>query len=243
MSDPEIMLERTSTTPLFAQVAQRISTSIASGNLRPGQQIPTEPELATTFGVSRITIRRAIEELSERGLLLKKQGKGTFVRETKIGRKIEHISSFSESCRASGMTPSARVLHREVLEAPPSDMEVDFGGQPVLYIRRIHYADGVPVMIENNYYPSLRLGFLATAPLEGSLFELLADRGVVIAGSRSSYIDALGATPAQAQLLDVLVGDPVFFLYREMLDSDGALVYVGRQHIAASRYRFTYDST
>ena len=88
MPNPEISLERTSTKPLFAQVAQSLNTSIASGGFRPGQQIPTEPELAATYGVSRITVRRAIEELCQHGLLIKRQGKGTFVRESKTARKI-----------------------------------------------------------------------------------------------------------------------------------------------------------
>lgn len=119
--NPEISLERTSTKPLFAQVAQSLSAAIASGDFRPGQQIPTEPEPATTYGVSRITIRRAIEELCQHGLLIKRQGKGTFVRESKTARKIAHISSFSESCRASSMVPSAEVLRRELLDSPPPD--------------------------------------------------------------------------------------------------------------------------
>lgn len=126
--NPEISLERTSTKPLFAQVAQSLSAAIASGDFRPGQQIPTEPEPATTYGVSQITIRRAIEELCQHGLLIKRQGKGTFVRESKTARKIAHISSFSESCRASGMVPSAEVLRRELLDSPPPDAPPRRGG-------------------------------------------------------------------------------------------------------------------
>ena len=244
MPNPEISLERTSTKPLFAQVAQSLNTAIASGGFRPGQQIRTEPELAATYGVSRITVRRAIEELCQHGLLIKRQGKGTFVRESKMARKIEHISSFSESCRASGMVPSAEVLRRELLDSPPPDAsgDVDFDGEPILYIQRVHYADGVPIMIENNYYPHSRFHFLVSLDLRGSLFEALADHGITVGGSRNSYIDAMGATEVQAQLLNILVGEPIFFFYREMLDDRGALIYVGRQHITASRYRFNYDA-
>lgn len=238
-----VPLDRQSTRPLFAQVMQSLRAAIDSGEFQPGGRIPTEPELATMYGVSRITIRRAIEELCEHGLLVKRQGKGTFVSQHKIAKKIEHISSFSESCRASGMTPSAKVLARTLLEDPPSAFTppTELTDTQVLNIQRLHYADGVPIMIEDNYYPYSRLAFLEEAPLEGSLFEVLAEHGVRIGGSRNSYIDALAATSSQAELLQVLVGDPLFFFYREMLDDVGQLIYVGRQHITAARYRFNYD--
>ncbi|SDN75993.1 hypothetical protein SAMN05216355_11312 [Actinomyces ruminicola] len=79
------------------------------------------------------------------------------------------------------------------------------------------------------------------APLEGSLFEVPAEHGVRVGGSRNSYIDAPAATATQSELLQVLVGGPLFFFYREMLDDAGRLIYVGRRHIAAARRRFNYD--
>jgi GntR family transcriptional regulator len=239
----DVTLDRLSTEPLFTQVEKSLNSAIETGRFLPGEQIPTEPELAEMYGVSRITIRRAISELCQHGILVKRQGKGTFVQERKMSRKIEHITSFTESCKASGMTPTAAVMRREVLRSLPSEIP----GRPelqngrILYIKRIHYADGAPVMIENNYYPLPRYEFLMPEPLEGSLFETLAEHGVEIGGSENSYIDAIGATSEQASLLSILVGEPLFMFYREMLDEQGELIYVGLQHIVASRYRFAYD--
>ena len=243
MPQQELALDRMSMEPLFSQVEKSLNSAIASGKFLPGSRIPTEPELAEIYGVSRITIRRASDELCQHGILVKRQGKGTFVRERKMARKIEHAASFTESCKASGMVPSAAVLKREVLASVPSDFagREEFAGDQIIYIQRIHYADGAPIMIENNYYPYSRYSFLLSEPLEGSLFEALAAHGVRIGGSQNSYIDAIASTRAQASLLSVLVGDPLFLLYREMLDKNGALIYIGRQYIAASRYRFFYD--
>lgn len=244
MPELKIALDRMSTEPLFAQVANSINSAVISGEFAAGEQIPTEPELASTYDVSRITIRRAIDELCQHGILVKRHGKGTFVRERKMARKIEHIFSFSQSCRASGMTPSATVMKRELLKTVPTNIadRPEYAGGQILYIRRIHYADGAPVMIENNYYPLPRYEFLMSEPLEGSLFETLSAHGIEVGGSENSYIDAIRATREHASLLAVLVGDPLFLFYREMLDDHGELIYVGRQQITGSRYRFLYDN-
>lgn len=244
MQRPDLSLDRTSVEPLFAQVVNSLNSAVSSGEFTAGERIPTEPELAQMYGVSRITIRRAIDELCQHGVLVKKQGKGTFVCERKVSRKIQHIASFSESCKASGMVPTATVMKRELLESvPPSIADrQEFVGNQILYVQRIHYADGVPIMIENNYYPYPRYEFLLSEPLEGSLFTVLAEHGIEVAGSENSFIDAIGATRAHAADLSVIVGDPLFMFYREMLDSKGALIYVGRQYICGSRYRFRYDA-
>lgn len=230
--------------PLFAQVAKSLNSAISSGEFAAGERVPTEPELAQIYGVSRITIRRAIDELCQHGILVKRHGKGTYVRESKMTRKIEHIASFSESCKASGMVPTATVMERELLRSVPANISdrKEFAGNQVLYIQRIHYADGTPIMIENNYYPYPRYKFLMSEPLEGSLFEALAAHGIEVAGSENSYIDAIAATRTQAEHLSIIVGDPLFMFYREMLDREGELIYVGRQYISGSRYRFRYDA-
>ncbi len=235
-----LALDKDSMDPLFTQVEKSLNAAINAGHFVAGERIPTEPELAEIYGVSRITIRRAINELSQHGILVKRQGKGTFVRERKMARKIEHAASFSESCIASGMVPTAEVTRREILKSTPSDINdrPEFAEAGILYIQRIHFADGSPIMVENNYYPYSSYEFLMYEPLDGSLFATLKAHGVEIGASENSYLDAVAATRSQAAMLSVLVGDPLFVLYREMLNKEGKLIYVGRQRIAAARYRF-----
>lgn len=238
----ETIIDRFSSEPLFTQVEHALNSAIGEGILEPGERLPSEPELSEYFEVSRITIRRAVSELCEQGALIKRQGKGTFVRERKMSRKIEHVASFTESCLASGMCPSAVVKRREVLKSPPVDLSTrsEITKESVLYIQRMHFADGIPIMIENNYYPYSRFQFLMSEPLESSLFASLREHNVIVSGSENSYIDAIAANRDQAEQLSVLTGDPLFVLYLEMLDQNGDLIYVGRQHIVANRYRFAY---
>ncbi len=232
--------------PLFEQLKNDLSDQIKKGTFLSGQQIPTETELSTSYNVSRITVRRAITELCTEGVLIKKQGKGTFVKEHKIFRKLEHTLSFSDACKANHMESSTVVTKREVI--PSDKYHLDnaelFEEDSIIYIQRIRYADSTPIMIENNYYPCHKFSFLLTEPLDGSLYQLLRDRyNVHIAYSQNSYIDAVKATTEQSNLLHISPGDPLFMFHTEMFDNYNELIHVGYEYICGSKYRFCYDNS
>jgi len=238
-------LNKESTVPLFEQVKEDIASKIKSGLYQAGTKIPTEQDLIHEYQVSRITIRRAIDDLCKLGLLIKRQGKGTFVQEKRIFRKIEHNTSFSDSCRANGMTPSALVKKKEILtpgsKAIPSHPGLE--NDSVIYIQRVRCADDIPIMLENNYYPCSRYPFLLTEPLDGSLYDILKQNNIFLGCSQHSYIDTLKASSEQAALLSISPGDPLFFLYTELYDIHNELVYVGREYIVGVRYRFNYENS
>ena len=143
--------------PLYQQVIDIIKNEINSGAYKAGARIPNEFELAESYKVGRVTVRRAIEELVQQGYLTKRQGKGTFVNAPKLKRKIrqkDDVQSFSDACRVNGMEPGARVISRKIL--PADSTEAQFFGVPVgtdlICVERVRTADGVPVMLENNIY-------------------------------------------------------------------------------------------
>ena len=225
--------------PLYYQVKEYIKEDIENGTFRPGERIPAEPELLEQYQVSRITVRRAVEELCKEGLLEKRRGTGTFVRSHRITRKIENLMSFTDSCLASGMTASSRILHREYVPASSLDEEALKNEERVLYIRRLRLANEEPVMVENNYFPGERFAFLKEAELTGSLYRLLEEEhDIRVRGSRNSYLDIIRADQELASLLRVNAGDPLFYLHTEIYDEEGQLVHVGRQYINSERYRF-----
>lgn len=237
-------IENSTTHTLFEQVKEDIVTKLKNGEYPAGSKIPTEVELIKQYGVSRITIRRAIEDLCKDGLLVKNQGKGTFVKERKIFRKIEHNMSFSNSCIVNGMTPSAIVTQRTVLtqNSPGRIQHAELDADAILYIQRVRYADEIPVMLENNYFPFAQYSFLLTDDLDGSLYDSLKCHNISVGCSQNSYIDALKADSKQAQLLKIAPGDPVFLLYTEIYDTHNQLIYIGQEYIVASRYRFNYEN-
>lgn len=237
-------LARNSTTSLFTQIEADIKNSIENGIYKFGDKLPTENELIEHYNVSRITIRRAIDDLTKEGILVKKQGKGTFVKEKKIQRKISHTLSFTQSCLQSNLTPNSYTTVREVLntcDLPFEEKDI-FQEDQVLYIQRIRIANDVPIMCENNYFPYSRFSFLQTEPLNESLFQLLENKyQIQIGEAKNSYIDVTTAGIEQANLLKVTTGEPMFLLSTELYDNKNQLIHLGKQYIVGSRYRFYLD--
>lgn len=236
-------LDGESLTPLYQQVMEEIRAGVVNGGYGTGDKIPSEAELSEMFSVSRITVRRAVGELVEEGLLTKRQGKGTYVTRRKMQRKIMQesiVQSFSDTCRVNGLVPGARVLQREVV---PSGKEGErlLGLSPddqLVYIRRVRTADGIPIMLEDNYFPRARFGFLLDAELDdASLFDVIERRlGFRPDDSTPTTIEIVLATSDVARELAVGVGEPLFHLDSCMLGNGGEALFFEHQHIVGSRY-------
>lgn len=139
--------------PLYQQVKDDIRAAIESGKYKTNEKIPPEPELSAEYSVSRITVRRAVEELCAEGYLVKMQGRGTFVSKPRIHRKFtsgRNTASFTETCKENGMVPGARLLNRQIVPVR-KDEEAFFHVGPealLIYIQRLRTADGQPVFLE-----------------------------------------------------------------------------------------------
>lgn len=231
--------------PLYRQLKNDLLHEIISGTWKPGQKIPTEAELSRQYQVSRITVRRAIEELCMENYLSKHQGKGTFVRYHKIQRKLIHtLMSFSRSCKSNGMACETKCLSKKriLLDQETADEMGWFPGDEVIYTQRLRYADGVPIMLENNYFPGNRFAFLLEEPLNESLYDLLSGKyHIQVTSSRESYVDVVRANGVIAKQLQVPIGEPLFFLFTKNYDQNGRLVHMGKQYILGERYRFYLD--
>lgn len=231
--------------PLYQQVMDDLKGEIARGVYAAGSRIPSEMELAKSYGVGRITVRRAIEELSRAGYLNRQQGRGTFVCAPKLKRKIrqkDDVQSFSDACRVNGMEPGARVISRKML--PADSTEAQFFGVPVgtdlICVERVRTADGVPVMLENNIYVYEDNAYLSTAPLSNqSIFEFVRNRtGRTPAFTDPCTLEIACASPEVARLLAVPVGEPLFYMEAFFFDEQRRPFIIGRQRIVGSRYVF-----
>src|SRR5712671_2830100 len=140
---------------LYSRVETLLASEIADGDLRVGDQLPTEDSLITRFEVSRITVRRAIQNLVSRGLVEIRRGKGTFVAAPKITQELAELSGFVEDMHALGRKPTARVLGKEIVTADAtvaSQLALTIG-QRVVRIRRVRLADGIPLSFDETYLP------------------------------------------------------------------------------------------
>lgn len=236
------MLDVNNTIPLYLQLKEIIKNEIITHKYLSGEKLPTEPELCETYQVSRITVRKAVEELCKEGMLEKKQGKGTFVKQRKIQRKMEHLLSFSQACAKNDMEPSTSVLKREIVHLE-THMAEEFQMEPgilMVMIQRLRKADGVPIILENNYYPLDRFQSLVEDNLEGSLYQLLEEKyHIRVDSSRDTYLDVVKADAGQAKILETGCGEPLFCMQTKIYDTEDTLVHIGREYIVCERYRFS----
>ena len=189
-------------------------------------------ELAKSYGVGRITVRRAIEELSRAGYLNRQQGRGTFVCAPKLKRKIRQkgdVQSFTEGCAANDMVPGARLVSRTVVAATHEDAAF-FGVEPgceLIVVERVRTADGIPVMLENNAFVLADHPYLQTLADEdltdNSIFALVAEHsGRAPLKSDPCTVEIALADTQTAPLLEVPVGEPLFYMEAYFTDAAGA---------------------
>jgi GntR family transcriptional regulator len=225
--------------PLYHRVYRQIAREIEGGMLTPGDRLPSERWFCDELGVSRATVRRALEELVADGLV-ESRGRGSFVTGDALVEPPNTLMSLSELGRSRGLAASARVLDADVRAATIDEAEA-FGmapGAELFELRRVRMLDGLPISIDHNRVP-LRL--MPDAPeldfANASLYEALDRAGH--APARADYeLEARGADAPEAELLGLVLGAPVLFATTVAIGEDGRVVDLGRTVYRADRYRF-----
>jgi GntR family transcriptional regulator len=237
-SPASITVDRYSPVPMYYQVAQQLEHAIETGELPPGTRLDSELALATQLGVSRPTLRRAIEYLVDRGYLVRRRAVGTQVVHPKVRRPVE-LSSLYDDLTASRKDPRTKVLS---LEAAPASDRVAHAlgledGTDVLAIERLRYADGQPLAIMRNWLP-LGLVDLDAGRLEGAgLYQLMRSAGITL-HLASQTIGARGASTPEAKLLHAVKGEPLLTMERTTYNENGQPVELGDHIYRASLYSF-----
>ena len=239
------MLKQDAITPLYVQLMDELEASIRNGVYKPGDKIMTETEMAKEYGVSLITVRKAVGSLMEKGLVVRKQGKGTFVTKPKYSRNMKKLQSFTEMCEQMGVKPGARVLENRLIAADKkvADRLGIEPGSNVVYISRLRLVDGEPVQVEKSYFP-LKYAFLLEEDLnDGSMFECLKEKAGAKVASSEKMIELCRATAEEAALMDVKKGDYLLFVKSTACDENGEPMYAGIQLINGDRFSlYVYES-
>jgi DNA-binding GntR family transcriptional regulator len=240
---PPIQVDRNSPVPLYFQVAQHLEHLIESGELAPGTRLENEIDLADRLRVSRPTMRRAIEYLVDRGLLVRKRGVGTQVVHAKVQRKVELTSLYEDLAKAS-RDPHTRVLSFAT-EPAPDALALELGlpeGTKVYVFERLRYAGAEPLAIMRNHVPADLLPLTPEDLEEQGLYNLLRANGLNLRIAKQS-IGARAATTAEARALGETKGAPLLTMVRSAYDDQGRAVEHGDHIYRASRYSFDLTLT
>ncbi|MDO4242483.1 MAG: GntR family transcriptional regulator [Actinomyces sp.] len=233
----EVVIDRSSSTPLHAQISDPLAALILDGTLPPGTRLEDEISMARRLSVSRPTARQALQHLADRGLVSRRRGAGTVVTSPHVRRSME-LSSLLSDLRAAGHEVSTQVLsydRRPATAEEAEHLDVQPGTQVVL-ISRLRLADGEPIALMTNLLPgdiAPELEELRTA----GLYDLLRERGVVPT-TATQVVGARNATAKEAELLADKRRAALLTVERTAYDRNGRAVEHGTHLYRASRYTF-----
>jgi GntR family transcriptional regulator len=224
-------------------VRQHLEAEIGRG-LEPHQKLPTERDLAETFNVNRVTIRRALSELEHDGVIYRVQGSGTFVSDTRI-RKAFEFTSFSEDMQMRGMMPGSLSVK---LTTEPAGMQVGYalGLSPatqVVHVRRVRTADGTPICLESSFIPHALVPGLENGLEQDSLYEDLAHRYGIQADRADQTIRSTVVSETEAAELLVPAFSPAFLVQRTSFDQSGTAIEFAESRYRGDRYSYSVSIT
>jgi GntR family transcriptional regulator len=232
-------LDESSAQPLYQQLQRALRGAIENGAIGPDDALPPERDLAEMLGVSRITVRKAIDELVDEGLLIRKQGSGTFV-SNRVEKNFAKLTSFSEDMRARGREPRSVWMNRAAGTVTPEESLTlrSSPGTPVLRFHRIRYADDAPMAIE--YATVIASCLTSLDDVENSLYEALERTGnrPVRALQR---LRAVLLTADQAKLLKAQEGEAGLLVARVGYLKDGRAVEYSQSYYRGEIYDFVAE--
>ena len=209
-----------------------------------GTAIPSERQLSVDLGVSRLTLRAALDDLAREGYLVRRRGSGTYVQHPKIAQELT-ITSFSDDMRRRGMTPGSRTLSMEtihagarlgrVLNVSPSEQ--------IVVVKRLRLADGASMAIETLHIPEALVPGLTPKALSGSFYELLRDRYGVVIVEGTQAIEPTVTNEEESEALGVPLHSPAFLFERTSRDEAGRTVEFVRSVYRGDRYRIVTELT
>ncbi|MDX1779776.1 MAG: phosphonate metabolism transcriptional regulator PhnF [Thalassovita sp.] len=225
-------------TPVWKSIATALTSEIAAGHYRPGDKLPTEAELSARFGVNRHTVRRALQDMQERGLTHARRGAGVFVMAEPTDYPIGKRVRFHQNLEAAGRMPAKRVL---TLQTRPCDQNEALAlalkpGSMVHVYEGLSLADNVPVAMFRSIFPAGRFpGLLTDLEQMGSVTKALTRVGVKDYTRASTRLTAKAATATQALHLNIAEGAPILRAVGINVDADHSPVEYGHTWFVGDR--------
>jgi GntR family transcriptional regulator len=223
-------LERQRRIPKYQVIVGDLSRKIRGGELPPGSALPPQRELSAAYGVTLVTLRQALAQLEEDGLLSQQPGRGTFVASPKATYRLDSLRGLAEDLRAQGRTVSTEILG-QALRRPPAWVAAQLGTERALRLERLRLLAGRPAVHQLSWVRSPVGPALRDADLSAtSLYAAIAEHGVVVHRASEVLRPELLGSPV-AQLLRQSPGTPVFVSDRTTYGLDDQPIVVDRATI------------
>ncbi len=226
------------------QISDWLRQQIQEGGFAPDAQIPSESRLTERFDVSRITVRRALQTLENEGLIYRRQGLGSFVKDNRVRQGLVRLTDFVEDMAQAGLEASSHVLHFAPEAASPEvakALEVD-EGQRVMRLDRLRLAGGEPIAFDQTWLPVFYAGLLEGHDLEHDTIYRILERDYDVPVERGRYrIEAVNAGAEAARLLEVARGRALLLIERISLTHGDRRVYFQRRYYRSDRVAYELE--
>ena len=235
------MIDKSSPLPIYYQLEEQIKKQIESGELQPGDMLPSEREYAELINISRMTVRQAMNNLVDDGYLYRQKGRGTFVAEKKVEQELGSLTSFTEDMKARGLVPSSKLLSFEIVPAPKkiaNQLQIKEYA-PVYEIKRIRLADQVPMALEIVYASANLIKGLTEEKVNHSLYQYIEEQLHLKIGHAAQSVEAAIASETEGEHLNIRKGSPILLLQRNTYLEDGTPLEFVKSSYRADRYTFT----
>jgi GntR family transcriptional regulator len=233
-------LDRKGFVPLYFQIQRALVEKIQSGELREGDLLTSEWQLARDYHVSRVTAREALHGLKTSGYASSLRGRGTFVAKPKPGKPLTQLRGFTEEIAERGMVPASRLLEQRIIDANV-ELAESLGvqvGTPVMILRRLRLADGVPMAVEKTYISLSHFPGIEQINFgEQSLYQTLREQFSVHIAWAAETIEILPATREESKLLKIPAKTGVLSISRNTISEDRVPIEITVSRYRADRYR------
>jgi GntR family transcriptional regulator len=239
-----VLIDRQSKIPLYHQLKDWIIEQIEGGELDPGSQIPSENALCSALGMSRTTVREALNQLVAEGWLYRIRGVGTFVRDCQVAPSmVQRLASFAEDMQEQHIPYTSELLSRSVILAPlpiAACLEIAPGAE-VVHLERLGSTEGEPLVLADTYIPrELCLDIMARDLTDRSLYDLLEEvYDLVVVKARRTLQPAV-ATPYEAGRLHISPGEPIHLMKSISYLASGRPVEHSKLRFRGDRSRFVF---
>lgn len=230
-----VLIDRSSPVPLYHQLAEQMARAIDDGQLQPGDPFENEVSVAERLQVSRPTVRRAIQELVDKGLLIRRRGLGTTVSNRKVHRKAR-LTSLYDDLKEAGQKPRTDLLDLQTTTNERAAASLDLAADtPLLHVTRLRFAGDLPLALLQNWLPPAYSDITTDELTSGGLYEALRARGAkpVVA---QQHIGARMPTAAERKHLGMKSSEPLLTMSRMAFDLNGQAVEFGDHSYRASDY-------
>ena len=219
-------LIRTEGVPIYVQIRESLRAEITGGVLKRGEQLPSEPDLASKYNVSRMTIRQSIEDLVDEGLLYRRHGVGTFVAYPHLHRDHTRLTSFFDRVENEGVEVYAKLLDLEVIAADSKVAQaLDISPtDSVIRVKTLRYADNMPITVHDAHIPHKLFASIVNEDLEVQHLWALFEKCGYKVKRAIQKIEAHEASKEIARLLKIKQGAPILFKERTVYSDDGTPV-------------------